>query len=331
MNALHAMSTRAISGALLPLVLAALPARAQERLTEHVLALDPGAAPPPATIADAAWIAGHWQGEAIGGWNEEVWAPPVAGAMMGMFRHVRDGRTGFYEIMTLVEEHGSLVLRLKHFNPDLSGWEEKAESVEFRLVRLEPDALYFDGITFRRIAPDEIHVHVATRDPDSPPRELVFPYRRATPANRTMPATANANAPANVTAHAPATVNVIPTANGTAPATVHAPANANANAPAPVNVHVHVPVPVPVHVPGLPGYANCSEPCGLDHQILGLYPGLPTTCWVVTERTGYVRLHGPGLHGVSILGVSSPLAYVAVPEESHGPRSHHGWRRHGVG
>ena len=50
-------------GRILPLVLAAvllaLPASAQEKLTERTFRLKPGATSPPATIADMAWLAGH--------------------------------------------------------------------------------------------------------------------------------------------------------------------------------------------------------------------------------------------------------------------------------
>ena len=42
-----------------------------------------------------------------------------------------------------------MVLRLKHFNADLTGWEEKDDMVTFRLLGLEPCAAYFHGLTLR--------------------------------------------------------------------------------------------------------------------------------------------------------------------------------------
>ena len=44
----------------------------------------------------------------------------------------------------------SLAIRLKHFGPDLRGWEPKEKTVDFNLVRTEPGALYLDGVTYRR-------------------------------------------------------------------------------------------------------------------------------------------------------------------------------------
>ena len=45
----------------------AAPAAAQDRQTERTFKERPGAARPPATIADMAWLAGHWTGQALGG------------------------------------------------------------------------------------------------------------------------------------------------------------------------------------------------------------------------------------------------------------------------
>jgi len=67
---------------------------------------------------------------------EEYWSPLAAGTMMGMFRWIREGRVRFYELITIGLEGVELILRIKHFNPGLVGWEEKDESKEFVLVQL---------------------------------------------------------------------------------------------------------------------------------------------------------------------------------------------------
>jgi hypothetical protein len=77
-----------------------------------------------ATLSDFAWLAGHWTGPGLAGAAEETWTGPAGGSMLGMYRLVREGKVVFYEILTLTEKDGSVVLRLKHFNPDLTGWEE---------------------------------------------------------------------------------------------------------------------------------------------------------------------------------------------------------------
>ena len=80
-------------------------------------------ASPPATIAAAAWLEGHWLGDGLGGVSEEVWSPPRGGVMMGMYRSLKQDKASFYEFLMLVEENGTLVMKLKHFNPDFSGWD----------------------------------------------------------------------------------------------------------------------------------------------------------------------------------------------------------------
>lgn len=144
----------------------------------NVLSLDPDRASPQATIGDVAWIAGHWVGEAFGGIGEEIWSRPAGGAMMGMYRIVKDGAVGFYEFLTISEVDSSLVLRLKHFHTDLKGWEEKDDMVTFPLVKLEDGQAYFDGITFRKLDSDKLQIFLAQRTKDGSIHELEFLYDR---------------------------------------------------------------------------------------------------------------------------------------------------------
>ncbi|HKZ81681.1 MAG TPA: DUF6265 family protein [Pyrinomonadaceae bacterium] len=98
--------------------------QAQSQDSAHTLKLDEKGVSPPASIAAVSWIAGHRRAAALGGVCEEIWSEPVGNSMVGMFRFVKDGKVVFYELMT-IEEDKSLVLKIKHFNPDLSGWERK--------------------------------------------------------------------------------------------------------------------------------------------------------------------------------------------------------------
>lgn len=151
---------------------------AQEKLTEHTLKLADGMNSPPAKIADVAWIAGHWQGEAFGGWCEEIWTPPQGGGMLGMYRLIKDGQPVFFELLTLSEVGHTLLLRLKHFHPDLKGWEEKEETVDFPLVSISENEVYFDGMTFRKSNQNEIIVYLAMQRRDGPVSEETFTYKR---------------------------------------------------------------------------------------------------------------------------------------------------------
>ena len=50
---------------------------------------------PKATLADIAWLSGHWRGEAFGGITEEIWSPPLGDSMMGSFKLVSEGKNQF--------------------------------------------------------------------------------------------------------------------------------------------------------------------------------------------------------------------------------------------
>lgn len=115
------------------------------------------------TIDDAAWLAGRWVGEGFGGQMEESWSPPIGGQMIGHFRYWRDGEPQFYEIMMLDVADGGVRMRVKHFNPDFSGWEERGEWVTFEPVSAAPNTLIFDGLEIRREAPDRIVMTIRIR------------------------------------------------------------------------------------------------------------------------------------------------------------------------
>jgi hypothetical protein len=155
------------------------PPAATQGSTPNTLTLPAGAPRPPARVADLAWLAGRWVGEGLGGNVEEAWSAPDAGAMVGYFRLVKDGKTVFYELMTLLEVEGSVEMRLKHANPDMTGWEEKNDFVTFRLVKHDPTGAYFSGLTFRRVNDDLIEGYLALRNrTDKSVREEKFVYRR---------------------------------------------------------------------------------------------------------------------------------------------------------
>ena len=102
----------------------------------------------------------------------------MAGAMMGMFRLVKEDKVVFYEFFHLAEDSGTLILRLKHFHPNLKGWEEKDATIDFPLVRLGNEELIFEGMTFKKSGPDSILVTVMIGSRTGPAREEKFQYRR---------------------------------------------------------------------------------------------------------------------------------------------------------
>jgi hypothetical protein len=151
---------------------------ADEAMTANTLRLSPDQKPPAATIADMEWYAGRWTGTGLGGFTEEIWSPPRDGAMMGMYRMIKDGKAIFYELLLIVEENGSLAIKLKHFHSDLRGWEERDVSRRFPLVAKRDGRLYFDGMTFERVSADRVKVYLAIEGKDGSVREEIFEYSR---------------------------------------------------------------------------------------------------------------------------------------------------------
>ncbi len=154
------------------------PAPSQSPLTERTLRLDDDAKPGAATLADLAWLTGRWVGEGLGGRLEESWAPPTNGSMLATFRLDRDAKPNFYELCALVEVDGSVAYHVKHFHPDMRGWEEKDETHTFRLVKVEADAVYFHGLTLVRDG-DVCRQYLAMGNRDGSHREMTLEYRRA--------------------------------------------------------------------------------------------------------------------------------------------------------
>ena len=101
-----------------------------------------------------------WTGAALGGQVEEIWSEPLGESMMGSFKLVQEGQVKFYEIITISQIDNTLIMRLKHFDARLKGWEEKEETVDFKLVKLAPNRIFFDGLTFERVSDNEMNVYV---------------------------------------------------------------------------------------------------------------------------------------------------------------------------
>lgn len=145
--------------------------------TPNTYRLAEGAPRPTAKIADMAWVTGAWTGEGLGGQVDEMWSAPAGGSMVGHFRLVQKGAPVFYELITILEVDGSLEMRLKHANPDMTGWEEKVDFVTFKLAKIDQTGAYFSGFTMKRDGPDAWTGYLALRQ-NGQVREEKFSFRR---------------------------------------------------------------------------------------------------------------------------------------------------------
>lgn len=155
------------------LALAVAPALAQQTRV-----LEPGASSPAAKVSDLSWLVGEWKGEGFGSDLFESYSAPIGGQMPGHFYVANDGKPSMYEFVMIAEVGDSIEYRVRHFNPDMTAWEEKERFVRFPLVAAEGDSWYFDGLTIRRTGPDSSEHVVRIKGKDGKASEAVLRYRR---------------------------------------------------------------------------------------------------------------------------------------------------------
>lgn len=124
-----------------------------------------------AKIADVSWIQGRWGTQFGDNELEEIWSPPAGDCMMASFRWLKGDKIWMYELLTMVEEESTLVLRFKHFSPELHGWEEKDEALTLTLAALDSDFAAFrntgdDGpkwMIFHKESPKRLTIRVGKK------------------------------------------------------------------------------------------------------------------------------------------------------------------------
>ena len=83
----------------------------------------------------------------------------------------------YYESGHIQQLDDSLILQLKHFDGNLMGWEERDETIDFKLVKLEPNKVFFEGLTMEKISDDQMNVWVLIEENGSS-EEILFAYER---------------------------------------------------------------------------------------------------------------------------------------------------------
>ncbi|MEL0645580.1 DUF6265 family protein [Olleya sp. Ti.3.14] len=132
---------------------------------------------PKANLSQVSWIAGHWKGEAFSGITEEIWSPPLGDSMMFSFKLVNDGKVIFYELGGIRQVDDTLIFQLKHFGNDFKGWEEKDETIDAKLIKIDNNRAYFDQFTFERISDTEINIYVVIEE-NGQTEEVKFNYKK---------------------------------------------------------------------------------------------------------------------------------------------------------
>jgi hypothetical protein len=98
------------------------------------------------TLNPLAFLSGRWVSEQPAEVQEESWSPVIGDSMTGSFRVVHGGKPVFYEFWAVELDENRPVLKLKHFNAGLAGWEEKNASTRMPLISSsEGDAVFAEA------------------------------------------------------------------------------------------------------------------------------------------------------------------------------------------
>lgn len=92
------------------------------------------AAGPAATIADVAWMTGNWAGALGPNQLEENWIGNEGGSLAAMVRMTGNGATSMFEMITIEEVEGSLVLHIQQWNPGMVPRTPSAQKMELSSV-----------------------------------------------------------------------------------------------------------------------------------------------------------------------------------------------------
>ena len=127
-------------------------------------------------------LEGSWRGKIGEDIIEEIWSQSSGNSIMGMFRWVKNSRTNFYGFILITEDSYTLKMKIKHFNEDFSGWEEKDVYVEYKLKEVSDTEIIFSSddpsekgqIIYKRPNPSELISILEMKDG----KELKFHFTR---------------------------------------------------------------------------------------------------------------------------------------------------------
>lgn len=140
-------------------------------------------------LAKLAWMTGDWRSDHKGDVLQEVWSEPIGDSMMGAFRWIKGEKTWMYELITITDEGDTVVLRFKHFNNKMFGWEEKDECLDFTLVRTGKREVVFEHPTrrnakrliYRSLSDNTLIVRVEGIEKDGSTSKEEYTFKRHTP------------------------------------------------------------------------------------------------------------------------------------------------------
>ena len=103
--------------------------------------------PATANVNGLGFLAGHWLGASTSGTAmEAMWTAPSGNNVLGTMRQMKEGKASMYEILVAEQAGSGVSLRVKHFNPGLTGREEKDASDHYAVIELGNDRVVLEKI-----------------------------------------------------------------------------------------------------------------------------------------------------------------------------------------
>ncbi len=103
------------------------------------------AAGPPATVSQLDWMTGNWAGQLGPNQLEENWIATEGGSIAAMVRMTGGGATSMFEMITIEEVDGSLVLHIQQWDP---GFQPRTESAQ----KMELEEITANSVKFRAVS-----------------------------------------------------------------------------------------------------------------------------------------------------------------------------------
>jgi hypothetical protein len=141
-------------------------------------------------LAKIAWIQGSWTATVDGDYLDEYWSPPYVDSMIGMFRWAKKDKLWMSEMLSIVIESDNIVLRVKHFDRSLVGWEEKDKPIVLPLAKQSREESVFETqgqagesneavrLTYRKTGADTMDIVLEVKGKDAE-RRNEFHFKRA--------------------------------------------------------------------------------------------------------------------------------------------------------
>ncbi len=89
---------------------------------------------PPANIEQLAWMTGNWAGNLGPNQLEENWISTEGRSLMAAVRMTGDDATSMFEVITIEEVDGSLLLHLQQFDPGFAARTEAPMAMELEEI-----------------------------------------------------------------------------------------------------------------------------------------------------------------------------------------------------